>query len=127
MDINIDSSSPVPIYLQILEELKIQIAQGRIGPGDRLPSVRELSVELRINPRTVSSAYRELMIKGLAASRKGIGLFLTDQCAGFAGTEAGSQLDSKIAELIGFGMSLGFARSEILERFNEIVRGGGNE
>ena len=63
--IAIDFKSGVPIYRQIIDQVKSAIATGTLGPGDRLPTVRQLSVDLSVNPNTVSRAYTELELTGL--------------------------------------------------------------
>ena len=64
MEILIDTKSGVPFYRQIIEQVKFAIARGDLEPGDRLPTVRQLAVDLSINPNTVIRAYRELEIEG---------------------------------------------------------------
>lgn len=122
MNIRIDPASPVPIYLQILDSLKISIASGELKSGDRLPSVRELALQLRLNPRTISNAYRELLTMGLAESQKGVGLFLTENCRPFAGVEAITQLRERINEAITFGRELGFSGARILQETASLIR-----
>ncbi|PKK89520.1 MAG: GntR family transcriptional regulator [Candidatus Wallbacteria bacterium HGW-Wallbacteria-1] len=121
MEIKVDPSNPVPIYIQILDSLKLAIASGELNSGDRLPSVRELAVELRLNPRTVSNAYRELITLGLAETRKGIGLFLTDRCQPYAGQEALSLLREKMNETITFARGMGFQNETILDEMTRLI------
>ena len=64
MEILIDAKSGVPFYRQIIEQVKFAMARGDLGPGDQLPTVRQLAVNLSINPNTVVRAYRELEAAG---------------------------------------------------------------
>ncbi len=70
-----------PIYLQIVEKVKRAIIRGDLKPGDRLPSVRELAIMLRVNPNTVQRAYQELEREGLTFTRRGQGNFVTQDPA----------------------------------------------
>jgi GntR family transcriptional regulator len=74
----LDPSSPVPIYAQVVDELKRLIGRGYYKPDDRLPSVRELAIRLRINPNTVVKAYDLLVDSGFARVQKGIGVFVVE-------------------------------------------------
>lgn len=75
----IDIKSGIPIYLQITEQVKLSVLSGRYRPGDRLSSVRELAVALRINPNTVVKAYQMLKDEGIIDSRPGGGNFVLPQ------------------------------------------------
>ena len=72
----IDPDSGMPIYLQIIDELKTAVLSGRYRDGDRVLPVRELAVQLRVNPNTVAKAYRLMQDEGLLVSRPGGGTFI---------------------------------------------------
>ena len=74
---DIDTASSVPVYEQIVDRLRYAIAAGRYAPGEQLPSVRQLAVDLLVNPNTVAKAYRELEREGLTFSRRGLGVFVS--------------------------------------------------
>jgi GntR family transcriptional regulator len=76
MLLDIDHHSGVPIYRQIVDQVRDQIMAGRLLEGDQLMSVREASAALRVNPMTVSKAYSALEAEGLLERRRGIGLFI---------------------------------------------------
>ena len=76
MQIQIDGSDARPIYVQIMDEIRRALVRRSLGPEDALPSVRELSAELRVNPRTVSQAYLELEREGVVYVRRGQGTFV---------------------------------------------------
>lgn len=78
MLIAIDSSDSRPIYTQIVDEIRRALVLGTLGPDDPLPSVRQLAVELRVNPNTVSQAYRELERDGLVHVRRGQGTYASE-------------------------------------------------
>jgi GntR family transcriptional regulator len=76
MILNVSFSSGVPVYLQIVQQVKSAAASGILRPGDALPSVRALAEELRINRNTAARAYGELESEGVVETRKGAGCFL---------------------------------------------------
>lgn len=76
MRIHLDTSDNRPIYLQIVDEVRGGLVRGVLGPGDPLPSVREMAGQLRVNPRTVSQAYAELERDGVVYVRRGQGTFV---------------------------------------------------
>ena len=71
-------SSGVPIYLQLMEQVKHAIATGALRPGEQLPGIRPVAEELVINPNTVAKAYRELEHEGVIELRQGAGAFVSD-------------------------------------------------
>ena len=75
----INPSSHVPIYLQIAAEIRSAVAAEVYRPGEALPSLRNMAIELQVNPNTVQRAYDELVRDGLIYSQRGKGLFVSDQ------------------------------------------------
>jgi len=78
---NILTSSGVPIYRQIIEQAERMIAMGTLRPGDTLPSVRQLSGELEVNPMTISKAYMLLESQGVLTRRRGLGMVVAERKA----------------------------------------------
>lgn len=76
MLLEIDHHSGVPIYRQVIEQVRRQIMAGQLSEGQRLDSVRDLAGRLRVNPMTISKAYALLEVEGLTERRRGIGLFV---------------------------------------------------
>ena len=76
LQLTLDGSDARPIYVQIMDEIRRALVRGALGPEDPLPSVRELSASLRVNPRTVSQAYDELVRAGVVYVRRGQGTFV---------------------------------------------------
>src|ERR1700689_5244584 len=77
--LKLDLRSGVPVYRQIIDQVMGGIAAGTLRPGDQLPTVRQLAVDLAINPNTVVRAYRELEIREVLTTQQGTGTFLTDK------------------------------------------------
>ena len=82
IEFRLDTSSGVPTYLQLVQQVEHALRLGYLKPGDQLPRVREVVAGLAINPNTVLKAYRELEYEGLAAARPGIGTFVTGTLGG---------------------------------------------
>lgn len=72
----IDRASPLPVYVQLAEQIRLLIHRGALGPGDPLPTVRELAVALSLNANTVTRVYRDLQQEGLLRLERGLGTFV---------------------------------------------------
>ncbi len=75
----IDRASPLPVYVQLAEQIRLLVRRGALSPGDPLPTVRELAVELGINANTVTRVYRDLQQEGLLRLERGLGTFVQPQ------------------------------------------------
>jgi GntR family transcriptional regulator len=112
---SIDAKSGVPLYRQIIEQVKFAIARGDLEPGDQLPTVRQLAVDISINPNTVIRAYRELEIEGLLATQQGSGTFVSENQPEIDAVEQQRMLDQIITELMARASGYGFSLDEVLE------------
>jgi GntR family transcriptional regulator len=91
-----------PIYRQIIQQIEYAILSGRMKPGDRLPTIRSLAVELKINPNTIAKAYGELEIRGILATQVGSGTYVSDKAPLVgAAVSAAEGLNRKIREVLG--------------------------
>jgi len=79
VNFTLDTVSGAPIYRQIIQQIEYAILSGRILPGDRLPTIRSLAVELKTNPNTIAKAYNELEIRGILATQVGSGTYISDK------------------------------------------------
>jgi len=75
----LDPVNGAPIYRQIIQQIEYAILSGRMRPGDRLPTIRSLAVELKTNPNTIAKAYNELEIRGILATQVGSGTYISDK------------------------------------------------
>ena len=75
----VDRASPLPVYVQLAEQIRLLVRRGALSPGDPLPTVRELAVELGINANTVTRVYRDLQQEGLLRLERGLGTFVQPQ------------------------------------------------
>jgi GntR family transcriptional regulator len=78
MNLEIDFRSGIPIYLQVVERIKERLASGRLKPGDQLPTVRSLALELRVNFNTIARAYRIMDESGIISTQQGRGTYILD-------------------------------------------------
>jgi len=79
MQIHISASDGIPIYLQIMGQVKRLITSGRLGPGDEMPPIRALAEQLTVNPNTVARAYLELERAGVVTKRQGAGTYVAEK------------------------------------------------
>lgn len=75
----LDAKNGMPFYKQIILQVEMAIADGRLAPGDQLPTVRSLAVDLQINPNTVAKAYSQMEVRGIVTTQQGSGTFVSDK------------------------------------------------
>jgi len=127
MILKINSQSGIPIYLQIMNEIKSSVAFGVLSKGDKLPSVRELAVQLRVNPNTVARAYRDLKYEGIIDSQWGGGNFIADDVEKISEKEKKNMVDEEFKKAVKCGKELGFSNKDLLGIFSDILKRGGGE
>src|SRR5215208_5055819 len=110
---SVDPADPTPLYAQLERGIRAAIAAGRLNVGDRLPTVRQLAVDLRINANTVAKVYAELERAGVLATQRGIGTFVRDTPTTAVATtrrdrerELRPLVDRLLADASAFGISL---------------------
>ena len=116
-----DMTSGVPVYRQIIDQILGGIGTGTIKPGDQLPTVRQLAVDLAINPNTVVRAYRELEIRGVLDTQQGVGTFVTTVPVEPDDAERQRQLDQLVGEFIARAGGAGFSAEVLIERMCEFL------
>ena len=117
--LSVDLKSGVPLYRQIIDQVKSGIATGALGPGDRLPTVRQLSVDLSVNPNTVSRAYNELELTGLVETHMGSGTFIGLKRVERDEVEHRRILDQICQEFLSRASSHGFTLDDILDNLEQ--------
>ncbi|MDO4721494.1 MAG: GntR family transcriptional regulator [Peptostreptococcaceae bacterium] len=120
MKIIIVNGSSVPLYEQIAEAIRENILQGSIAEDEQLPSVRELSRELKVSILTVKKAYDELEAKGFIVVRQGLGSFVAPSGDVLRREEKQKELERCLIEAVRIGRSLGLGREELRDLFNFI-------
>ena len=119
MQIKIDSTSGLPIYLQIVNQIKTEVALGRLHPEDPLPSVRQLAIDLTVNPNTIARAYLDLEHEGVIYKRPGQGTYVSTRAVQMAKSERirlfGELLERAVVEGVHLDLSAGEMK-EVFER-----------
>jgi GntR family transcriptional regulator len=115
MRLHISLRSGVPIYVQLVTQIKQLVASGRLPVGAELPTIRALAEQLLINPNTVARAYRELEQSGIVTSRRGTGTCVSDVGSPLARKERGKILADRIQALLTEAAHMGFTFDEIMD------------
>jgi GntR family transcriptional regulator len=111
----LDLRSGVPVYRQIIDQVMVGIAAGALSTGQQLPTVRQLAVDLSVNPNTVARAYRELEIRGVLTTQQGSGTFISDKTPTLNEAERQRQLDDLVGDFLARAGAAGFTVKELLQ------------
>jgi GntR family transcriptional regulator len=120
----LDAHSGVPVYRQLIDQVQAAIASGALAAGDQLPTVRQVAVDLAINPNTVLRAYREMEIRGLLDSQQGTGTFIADRKIEYSQAESDRQLGQLVGEFVSRAGSSGFTLQQLITALRELDPGG---
>ena len=115
----LDFLSGVPVYRQIIDQVLGGIAAGNLAPGHQLPTVRQVAVDLSINPNTVVRAYRELEIRGVLETQQGTGTFISQQKVKHDEVERQRQLAQLVGEFVSRAGAAGFTIEELQEQLDD--------
>ena len=130
MHIRVSATDAVPIYLQIVNQVKYLVAAGRLSAGEELPPIRTLADRLMINPNTVARAYRELEVAGVVVKRGTTGTFVSASGSPLARKERVRILTERIDALLAEARQLGFSTDELFDlirRRDQALAGGPEE
>ena len=119
----IDLHSGVPVYRQLIDQVRGGIASGSLHAGDQLPTVRQLAVDLAINPNTVMRAYRELELGGLLETQQGTGTFISSKKMEKKSAERERQLVQMAGEFAARAGAAGFTLEDLIDRLRELLPG----
>jgi len=119
MDITINVTDGVPIYRQIVNQVKYLVASGLLLPGDELPPIRTLALQLKVTPNTIVKAYGELEIAGVAYSRRGSGTFVSEGRPQLALRERRRIIEQRIDALLAEAHQLNFTAEDIVRMVRE--------
>ena len=126
-EFRLDSQSGVPVYRQIIDQVLGGIAGGSLMAGYQLPTVRQVAVDLSINPNTVVRAYRELEIRGVLETQQGTGTFISQQKVKHDEVERRRQLTQLVSEFVSRAGAAGFTIEELQEQLHERSMDGGKK
>ena len=111
----LDFQSGVPVYRQMIDQVQGGLATGSLAPGHQLPTVRQVAVDLAINPNTVLRAYRELEIRGVLETQQGTGTFISNRQVRPDDSERDRQLEQLVSEFVARAGAGGFTIQDVAE------------
>jgi GntR family transcriptional regulator len=112
------------VYRQLIDQVQAGIAAGVLSVGDQLPTVRQVAVDLVINPNTVARAYREMEIRGMLDTQQGSGTFIADKKIEYSKVERERRLGQLVAEFVSRAGGAGFTVEQLIEVLNELASEG---
>jgi len=122
----LDAGSGVPFYRQIIDQVVLAVADGRLAPGAQLPTVRQLAVDLSVNLNTVARAYKEMEIRGIVETQQGTGTFVAHRKPERKSAERRRALGQLVERFLSLAAARGFTPQEcadaLLERAGEAPR-----
>ena len=116
----LDAHSGVPVYRQLIDQVQAAIASGALTIGIQLPTVRQVAVDLAINPNTVSRAYREMEIRGLLDTQQGTGTFVSDRKVEYSKNERERILAQLAGEFVSRAGAAGFTLKQLMKALREL-------
>lgn len=119
---HIDPSSGTPIYRQIADQVRQAVASGVMRAGDRLPSVREMALELAVNPNTIAKAYQDLEREGVIETPRGRGSFIADREQALPGAERERQFAEALERVVADAYRLRIDAEKAVAMFRERLR-----
>src|SRR5215813_10851823 len=119
MQLHISPHDGVPIYLQIVNQVKYLVASGRLEPGEELPPIRTLAEQLLINPNTVARAYRELELAGVVTKRRTAGTYVSDTTSPLARRERLKIITERIDALLAEARQMSIDTETLIELIQE--------
>jgi GntR family transcriptional regulator len=127
MIIRVDTDSTVPIFEQIIAEVKAAVARGAAAPGEVIPSVRQMAAQVLVNPNTVARAYRELEREGIVYTRKGLGVFISEGAAKLSRNDRRYEIERRFTEIVAEGRRSGLSDTEIHDALRRALNHHGDE
>ncbi len=116
MEFQVDSASSVPIYRQLRGQVREAVARGKLRPKQRMPSVRELSRTLVVNPNTIARVYTELEREGMLNARPGLGMFVAEPRDELTREIRQERLQQHIDHFLTEAVHLGFSAEEVVSQ-----------
>jgi GntR family transcriptional regulator len=122
-EFRLDPESGVPVYRQLIDQVMGGMAAGALAAGHQLPTVRQVAVDLSINPNTVVRAYRELEIRGVLETQQGTGTFISQQKVKRDDVERERQLAQLVSDFVARAGAAGFTIDDLLQQLKERQNG----
>jgi GntR family transcriptional regulator len=121
MQIRIDNASDRPVYQQIIDQVKRDIAIGRLGRDEKLPTVRQLAGQLAINPNTIAKAYQQLEREGIITTRPGSGTFVANLDSDLSGSVKKRIICDDLERAVVDAFHMQIDSQTLLRWFNEAI------
>jgi GntR family transcriptional regulator len=122
INFSLDPANAAPIYRQIIQQIEYAILSGRMRPGDRLPTIRSLAVDLKTNPNTIAKAYGELEIRGVLATQVGSGTYISDKKPVMADDSLNRKLKEVLGRFVQDMGDLGVEGKELVKSLETYIR-----
>jgi len=119
----LDNATGVPVYRQLIDQVQLAIASGALRGGDQLPTVRQVAVDLAINPNTVMRAYREMEIRGTLTTQQGLGTFVSLNRVEEDKVQRDARLSRLAAECAARAGADGFSVRDLIGRLADLLPG----
>lgn len=118
----LSNSSGVPYYRQIVNQVIFGVANGMLKPGERLPTVRQLAVDLQVNLNTIAKAYSELEIRGVVNTQQGTGTFVSECNAEFHPEEKQKEIERFCSRFLDEVAAMGVNSKDVISTLNRIIQ-----
>lgn len=112
---------PIAVYVQIENQIQFAIASGKFAAGDYLPSVREMSEMLSVNPNTITKAYRDLELMGLVDTRRGVGVMVTTEAPALCRDKGRRLVLDHLREAVAESLACGLAATEVKKIVSDAI------
>ncbi len=122
INFTLDPENGTPIYRQIIQQIEYAILSGRMQPGDRLPTIRSLAVELKTNPNTIAKAYGELEIRGILATQVGSGTYISDKKPVMEDDSLNRKIREVLARFVNEMRDLGVDNRELIKLIESFIK-----
>jgi GntR family transcriptional regulator len=119
--IKINDSSPIPIYQQIVNAIHHAILAGVYKPDHRLPSIRDLAVEIKVNPNTIAKAYQEMANDNIIYFKRGQGAYVSPRSTSELHEEAKVEIIKRIKEILSVAASMGMSNTQVKDLFIQVL------
>jgi GntR family transcriptional regulator len=123
INFSLDAANGTPIYRQIIQQIEYAILSGRMRPGDRLPTIRSLAVDLKTNPNTIARAYSKLAIRGILATQVGSGTFISDKKPVMEDDSLNRKIREVLSRFVHEMRDLGVEKRELVKLIETFTKG----
>lgn len=124
LEFRVDQDGPIAAYVQVENQIQFAIASGSVKKGDALPSVRELSSKLKLNPNTITKAYRDLELLGLVNTRRGIGVNVSDDALKLCKKRVHDMVKQHLRDAVGECTAAGVTAAQVRRLTSDAISSG---